>query len=215
MRLKNRNLFTILCVVFLSGCTGIHKQKPRIMTLKPETSVSLSASTAVTYIRSDNDDLIVCSRSSPDALFDQGDAFSLSASLINTGNDSGGDSESSEEIEMAGRTPTVILAREVFYNTCEFSANYNLSKDEASTVFQKALDSIVAVWKIEAGNTTVTVGDTVTDSSSVGITLSQQDNISEGGNSTSSSSPSKTSTSTSTSSDSSSDDTTTVDQGVD
>ena len=34
----------------------------------------------------------------------------------------------SSEAEMVGRTPTVLMSRELFFRTCEFSVNYNLSK---------------------------------------------------------------------------------------
>jgi len=66
------------------------------------------------------------------------------------------------EAEMAGRTPTVLMARELFFRTCEFSVNYQLSKEEAFNLFKETLTTVNSLAIIQANNTTITVGDTVT-----------------------------------------------------
>jgi len=62
---------------------------------------------------------------------------------------------------MAGRTPTVILARELMFRTCEFSQNFKLDKKEALAFYEKTMAAIEKACAIKASNTTVTVGDTV------------------------------------------------------
>lgn len=95
----------------------------------------------------------------------------MSIALIKFGgDDSGGDSQNSSEVEMAGRTPTVLIARELFYRACEFSFNFKLDKTEATAIYNKTLDIIKEGWLKEAGQTTVTVGDKVTTSSNENIT---------------------------------------------
>jgi len=70
---------------------------------------------------------------------------------------------------MAGRTPAVLMTRELFYRACEFSLNFGLTKQEALDLYNKTLDAVTQVWATEAGNTTVTVGDTVQTTSGVTI----------------------------------------------
>lgn len=78
---------------------------------------------------------------------------------------------------MAGRTPAILMTRELFFRACEFSQNYKLNKDEALTLYNKTLDTIATVWATEAGNTTVTIGDTVSSTSTVGVSASNSDTI--------------------------------------
>ena len=70
----------------------------------------------------------------------------------------------SSETEMVGRTQTVLMSRELFFRTCEFSVNYNLNKKEATDLFNKTLDTVISLATIQANNTTITVGDTVATS---------------------------------------------------
>jgi hypothetical protein len=74
---------------------------------------------------------------------------------------------------MAGRTPALLMAREMFYRTCEFSTNFGLNKKEALSLFQQTLKTVGSVWATEAQNTTVTVGDTIQDTG--GLTVSAAD----------------------------------------
>ena len=100
----------------------------------------------------------------PDAAYDQGDDANISYALIDTSSDQISGQDDSNEVEMAGRTPTVLMAREMFFRACEFSVNYDLNKQEALTLYNQTLQTIDKVWATEAQNTTVTIGDSVKDS---------------------------------------------------
>lgn len=54
-----------------------------------------------------------------------------------------------------------MLARELLYRLCEFGHNYALDKTEASALYEKNLELISKISGIEAGNTKVTIGDSV------------------------------------------------------
>ena len=107
----------------------------------------------------------ICMGRGTDAVIQQSDSANFDLSLISVGKKT--DSEKSAiqdnagEQEMAGRTPAVLLAREIFYRGCEFSNNFNLNKDEALGVFKASLDAIEKIWLIEAQNTKTTVGDSL------------------------------------------------------
>ena len=54
------------------------------------------------------------------------------------------------------------MSRELFFRACEFTQNHKLTKDEALTLYNRTLDIVEKNWAVEAGQTTVTIGDTIT-----------------------------------------------------
>ena len=96
-----------------------------------------------------------------DAAFDAGSGGDISYGVINTSGDQIADQSNSNEVEMAGRTPAVLMAREMFYRACEFSGNFDLNKEEAIDLYQQTLQLIGAVWTVEAGNTNVSIGEKI------------------------------------------------------
>jgi hypothetical protein len=162
----------------VAGCTPSFEPATQITPLEGGTVVSSTASLGHTLIHDPAANLVTCSLAQPDAAFDQADEGDISVSLISIGNDQsekGADAESSEEVEMSGRTPTVLMARELFFRTCEFSQNHKLDKKEALELYKQTLEAVAKVWAIEAGSTTVTVGDTlsITEGTTVQSTSTQ------------------------------------------
>ena len=97
-----------------------------------------------------------------DAAFSQGESGNLSINIFASQSGGGSEGEESTENEMAGRTPALLLARELLYRLCEFGHNYDLDKTEATALYEKNLDLISKISGIEAGNTKVTITDGVT-----------------------------------------------------
>lgn len=63
---------------------------------------------------------------------------------------------------LGGRAPSILIAREILYRTCEFSLNYRLGKDEALAFYRENLE---ALQKLLPGQTEI--GDASSSSSSV------------------------------------------------
>ena len=171
-------LAALLPLFFLSACADFYEPKPTSSTLQTGTVLTSTAVQAQTIVRDPETNLLTCSQGQPDATFDQSEGADLSFSLISLGGeDQGSETEETEASEMAGRTPAILMTRELFFRACEFSQNYKLNKDEALTLYNKTLDTIATVWATEAGNTTVTIGDTVSSTSTVGVSASNSDTI--------------------------------------
>ena len=150
-------------LLVLAGCTSFYEPGIQTNDVKPGTIISNTASLSHVFVRDETTPTITCTRPQPDAAFDQGEAADISVSLVSLGGeDAGAEEEEAEEVEMADRTPAVLMTRELFYRACEFSLNFRLTKQEALDLYNKTLDAVTQVWATEAGNTTVTVGDTVT-----------------------------------------------------
>lgn len=155
----------ILAVCFgTTGCSQNYEPKARQMELKPDNVISYPPSISHTFVYNRKTDWITCTMPSPDATFTQQEEGDLNFSLITLGGggDKGGSqSENSGEDEMAGRSPAVLLSRELFFRLCEFSRNYQLEKAEAIELYKSTLQTVTDGWKTEAGNTKVSIGSQI------------------------------------------------------
>ena len=165
MPFSKRNSFVLGIVLVLRACGSNYQPVPEHFKIEAESSIAVTAGIAQTFIRSN----LLCTQSMPDAAYDQGDDADISYSLIDASSDQISGQDDSNEIEMTGRTPVLLMAREMFYRACEFSGNYDLNKQEALNLYQATLKTIGNVWATEAQNTTITIGDSVKDTSIVNV----------------------------------------------
>lgn len=175
--MKNQTIYlfsALAATVFLGGCAGVSEPEPQFNDLKAETILSHTAALSNTFIHDPQSKKIICTQPQPDAAFNQSEEGSVSISLISIGGGSESDSdrvsEGTTEGELAGRTPAILMARELFYRLCEFSRNQSLSKAEALKLYTQTLGTVKEVWATEAGNTTITVGDTVSTTTTDALT---------------------------------------------
>jgi hypothetical protein len=160
-------------ITLLSGCASKTQLAPSHLEINRNSVVDVTGSTAglsQTYFLKKDSGYWVCNQPMPDAAFDQTKDKNFNFSVIGRNSEGGNDASGSVNAEMEGRTPGVLMAREMFYRACEFTSNFDLSKDQAMEVYLKTLDAVSQGWAIEAGNTSVTVGDSI--ASQFGITVS-------------------------------------------
>lgn len=147
----------------LAGCDGLHLPQPTVTPVEQETILSRTSSLSNVYILDKNTGFVTCAEPPPDTAFDHIDDSDLSLSLVRFGGDDrAGGSEGSEEAEMLGRTPGVLIARELFFRACEFSRNYDLEKEEALALYRDTLNAVREGWAIEGKNTTVKIDESET-----------------------------------------------------
>ena len=171
-KLSSISSFAVI-IILLSGCASDKQLAPSHLEINRNSVVDVTGSTAglsQTYFLKKDSGYWVCNQPMPDAAFDQTKDKSFNFSVIGRNSEGGNDASGSVNAEMAGRTPGVLIAREMFYRACEFTSNSDLSKDQAMEVYLKTLDAVSQGWAIEAGNTSVTVGDSIVSQS--GITVS-------------------------------------------
>ena len=169
MPFSKRNSFVLGIVLVLRACGSNYQPVPEHFKIEAESSIAVTAGIAQTFIRSKTSNYLLCTQSMPDAAYDQGDDADISYSLIDASSDQISGQDDSNEIEMTKRTPVLLMAREMFYRACEFSGNYDLNKQEALNLYQATLKTIGNVWATEAQNTTITIGDSVKDTSIVNV----------------------------------------------
>lgn len=171
MRRSTCGLLAVLgSALVATGCTSAYEPKPVEVKLDGPKLISNTASVKNTFIMDGDSPLIVCAEPPPDAAFNQNTDLDITVALIAAGGDKGGDDdEGSEESEMAGRSPGVLLARELLYRFCEFSRNYKVDKDVAIELYKQNLDIIREVGNKEAEHTAVKIADTVTNSDTIAV----------------------------------------------
>lgn len=158
---------SLLAVMLITGCSSLEYPVPQKTNLENSHILTTTSGQGQIYVLSPESDHYLCSLPQPDSAFDQKDNGDLTISLVNTQGEGSDIDESSEEVELAGRTPAVLLTRELFFRACEFSSNYKLSKDEAKEIYLKTLDGVLSNWKVEASRTNVNVGDVVHNNTDV------------------------------------------------
>jgi len=182
MTIRKTMPLVIAATLMAGACTDVYEPKPHMTEVDGRTVISSTASLSHIVAYNAQSETHTCTHPAPDAAFNQGQSSDLSFTLISLGggDDEGAEGESSEETEMAGRSPAVLITRELFYRLCEFSKNQGLSKDEAKDLYLQTLSTVKDVWAVEAGQTTVSIGDTLTTTDGETITSVPNAQISAG-----------------------------------
>lgn len=68
------------------------------------------------------------------------------------GTDSASEGSASGAEILGGRSPAVLITREILYRTCELTLNADLNKTEATALFETALDHIATIAASEASD---------------------------------------------------------------
>lgn len=156
--MKYLSVFPLAAV---AACTVPDEPKPTVTPVLDETVITSTASTTNTLVLDRNTSFITCTAPAPDATFSQGETGSVSAAAVGS-SDGVTAGETSSAAGLPGRSPAVLMTRELFFRSCEFSRNYNLTKSEAYDLYVKTLDVASTGWSREAGNTTVSIGESQT-----------------------------------------------------
>jgi hypothetical protein len=154
---KRRVVPGVLFAGMLMGC-----EAPEKVTFQDTGNMSLVSATAgnaVSVVRVNGDARTICPRLGPDTASDRSASFGGSIGLIN--GDSGGTSEgqSDVEVELAGRTPSIILTRDTLFQVCVMYQNGFLTREEFLHMTMKYLDAGYALAKVEAANTQIQIGE--------------------------------------------------------
>lgn len=109
--------------------------------------MTISGEQRFVLLQSPDDVEKICVAHGPDAVPTVGEGFSLT----NAAQGVSADQEVGTGV-LGGRSPLVLLARELLYRTCEFSLNYRLGKAEALDLYSQTLQMIQALAASVAGS---------------------------------------------------------------
>ncbi|MGY8935656.1 MAG: hypothetical protein ACKVG6_06120 [Alphaproteobacteria bacterium] len=161
--------FCSLATLFLVGCAGF-SPKADIEKFPKEGVLFSSPSVNSTIVQDPKNYRKICMGRGADALFETSESGDFKFSLIsiaNTGGDEVKETDNAGEEEMIGRTPAVLLARELFYRACELTNNAQLNREEAVKIFNSVLNVVGQGWEKESENTKITIGDSISTKNTV------------------------------------------------
>lgn len=158
MRKKFRFVSASVCLLACANCGT----QPHVTTqpLKPDENIVISSSAAVTsgLLRGGSDIKHYCASVAPDTTFN--DTEGTSISLFNIGRSAPDKEAGSVEIsetEMVGRTPAVLVSREILYRVCELTGNRSFTNNEILKLYEKSIDAIVQMTSKETSNTSISI----------------------------------------------------------
>jgi hypothetical protein len=171
--LSMRLLMVCFSFLILIGCSTPYKPEPFIQKDgSGEIYSSDTSAISTTHVRTIDGRRVVCMAPPPDSSFSSAVNSGLQMSIIrndDNSKDSEGSSASANESELAGRSPSLLITREVLYRTCEVSDNFDLTKEEAIKLFSKSMEIVDKNWAAAAANTTITITDGVTETNQAAI----------------------------------------------
>lgn len=155
-------LLGLAFAVLATGC-GVLQPRAVIASLGSESDhhvITKTAALTTTMVVPRDTRYFLCASPPPDAVFTQAETVGLNINVLNFGkgtDDSA--SESSTEEGMMGRTPAVVLTRELLYRFCEFQLNQRLTREQAIDLYRQNLSIIRDIALQEGANTRVTIGE--------------------------------------------------------
>jgi hypothetical protein len=153
--IKVKHAVAFIFTAMLHGCSlntaGLHHAQSENKDIE---IVGTTAGVRGILLRKQSSESVYCAEPQPDATVSESMSENIAASQSAAGTESEGASESAGESSLGGRSVNVLITREIFYRTCEFLANANLTGDTKLAVFKASLQSIIALNSKNLGNGT-------------------------------------------------------------
>lgn len=131
------------------GPGAIVDPEPQTTAITAETLITSSGAAQQLIVRSPGSPEFICNLPAPDASISVQETANVSIGLGGVADRASG-GVGVNEASLGGRTTSVLIAREMYYRTCEFSRNYNLSRAEAMQLFRTTMHVIAEAWVADA-----------------------------------------------------------------
>ncbi len=110
------------------------------------------------YVINKESNSLYCLAPTPDVTLTASDGVSLSSQLL--GKSAGiGEENGTGALDLGGRSPSVLVTRELMYRACELTLNLRLSNEEAITAYKMFLKALVEVTANISGSGNAPLAD--------------------------------------------------------
>ena len=140
----------ILSLLLLSGCVSAPGSNTRNVHYQARSGVDtllMPAEYREVYFNGGETGDKHCRAPGPDFTVQASDGGSVGGSLMQGTKDSLGISSGESALTLGGRSPEVLLARELLYRACELSLNTNANSQQATDIYYRFLDAVVQLSK--------------------------------------------------------------------
>lgn len=155
MKTTFRLLVTPLALAVLSGCAGItSERKEKLVDRMGIDVVGSPADRLHVIIKDDSSAERLCKGPGPDTATTASAGLNLGMTGAGVpGAGTIGENASRGALDLGGRTPVVLLAREFFYRACELTLNIRPDQATAINIYKMTLDSIERIAALQGGAT--------------------------------------------------------------
>ncbi len=183
-------LFTLVISVFFLGCTA-KTPTPIVLERDNVSAIANTADLQMTFIKKDGEKDRYCGPRQSDVADTRSSGATLGIGSL--GKDENiGEGSSEGALSLGGRSPSVLIVREMLYRACELSMNLNTDSKTTIEIYTKFLDSIEKITAAQTGtgvvsvgqkaNTTVSMTETGTKASTTTTTTNEEDDNEDGDN---------------------------------
>ncbi|MBI3126086.1 MAG: hypothetical protein HYZ11_00590 [Candidatus Tectomicrobia bacterium] len=154
-----------LLPLVLSACAA--PPKAEIHHIGTTRLIYTDASKRHTLVKTDRSYLRICAEPSPDVKVDEQQDIDIDFNIALIGRAGSQDQEASRaesgftEGELTGRTPSVLLSRELLFRLCEASVNHDIDQKTFISLYLKIIALIEKIALAEAQQTKITIGETL------------------------------------------------------
>jgi hypothetical protein len=149
---------SIFCL--LTSCATTKPLETQVLKTQVNSLTTIPAIARINMVKSPSDSICSCITPVPDALYNVNDGFSLGLTS-KLGKEQAGLSESETEVGLGGRSPNVLITREMYFRLCEFLSNGTYSKETKVELFKATLEAITLVNK---NNLSIKIANQTSDS---------------------------------------------------
>lgn len=152
--MKTTSFLAFAAAVLLSGCAGItSERKEKLVDRLGIDVIGSPADRMHVVIKDDTSKERVCKGPGPDmaTTASAGVNMGVSGAAAVPGAGTIGENASRGALDLGGRSPTVLLAREFFYRACELTMNMRPDQETALSIYKMTLDSIERIAALQNG----------------------------------------------------------------
>jgi len=151
-----RLMLLVTALLTLNGCANpafTQSFSNQVRTLDGIDIYSEDGERGLMFIMAPNTTEKYCLAPSPDAVVSGAEGVGLTVAGKDTSTSLSNEGQIGS-LGLGGRAPSILIAREVLYRTCEFSLNYRLDKNEALAFYRENLEALqrLVSTQIEAGD---------------------------------------------------------------
>lgn len=154
-----QNITLVASLIFLTACS-IPPNKPIISNANGVKIYSSTADRQSTFIKDHGSLERICAARVADVADTKSEAAGLSLGVIGK-SEAVSDGASQGAISLGGRSPSVLITRELMYRTCETIMNLNLSKTEALQLYLQTLKATVSISQSQTNSGTTSIRSTL------------------------------------------------------
>lgn len=160
-------------LLMTTGCT-VAPPEPAVRDVGPISSISNTSDVQTTIIKKHGDPERYCAARQSDVADTRSVGGSIAVSGAATGSEGISEGSSQGALALGGRSPAVLIVREMMYRACELSLNLNADNDETMEIYKLFMEKTKEITSIQTGSGSTALGEgaSVTGATSAPISSS-------------------------------------------